>query len=403
MAALVAHMAESGVGRGATLADGATRSRRPLAVPSNDMWLGDSSSDDEFSSVDESLSDSFDDDFFADDASIEAEDSEKEREAAERAVRDEDGGRKRRGKRKAAAPAAAAPAPKRRPLRGGSSARVAKKEEEEVDEETDSGEDEQAESEQQEQEQDAARPARGAGRRKAASASASASSSAGRSTDRRMRASTVALSRKVVASRRRDEKARAAARAARPRRQRVPEHVPTQEERLAEAAETEAANAASLARLLEYEERGREQARRSRGGPGCGGAPHLRTLSTTRDVDRVWSAEAAAESEAAARGEGRGPTRTVLLATDPVDRVLPDFPQPPPEPAVPPRPKLCAITGAPARYKDPVTNLRFASMSAFVELRRKHEAQEEVRLLAQVRTIKAQLERKKQQLAQLTT
>lgn len=40
----------------------------------------------------------------------------------------------------------------------------------------------------------------------------------------------------------------------------------------------------------------------------------------------------------------------------------------------PPPPALCAVTGAPARYRDPATGLPYSTLEAFKELRRRRDA-----------------------------
>ena len=47
----------------------------------------------------------------------------------------------------------------------------------------------------------------------------------------------------------------------------------------------------------------------------------------------------------------------------------------PPPPPPPPGP-ICAITGLPAKYKDPVSGLPYATLEAFQELRKLHPAPE---------------------------
>ena len=52
---------------------------------------------------------------------------------------------------------------------------------------------------------------------------------------------------------------------------------------------------------------------------------------------------------------------------------MPDALRPRAAPAPPP-PALCAVTGAPARYRDPATGLPYATLDAFKELRRRRDA-----------------------------
>uniref|UniRef100_A0A7S4B0Y4 Vps72/YL1 C-terminal domain-containing protein n=2 Tax=Chrysotila carterae TaxID=13221 RepID=A0A7S4B0Y4_CHRCT len=47
-------------------------------------------------------------------------------------------------------------------------------------------------------------------------------------------------------------------------------------------------------------------------------------------------------------------------------------PKPPTEPAVGTEQRLCAITGLPAKYRDPVSGLPYANLDAFRELRKLH-------------------------------
>ena len=128
----------------------------------------------------------------------------------------------------------------------------------------------------------------------------------------------------------------------------------TQAEILAEAALTEVRNLRDLEHLLNIEEATKKKAERVK-------------KTHTHPCLRVRSVAADATDNGDGRG-GRESRTTIELrfgATTP----------PPLGAAAPraPRPATCAVTGKPARYRDPLTGQGYHDVAAFKELRRRRE------------------------------
>ena len=146
---------------------------------------------------------------------------------------------------------------------------------------------------------------------------------------------TMAVQERERQARERKAAARAAKAGARPRL--------TQYDLLAEAARTELDNALSLQRLLAREEESKRRAARGRGGPA---GPIVR-LRSRRDE----------------RGEER--TSLAFLQGAFIPRSMRE------RPAAPAKP-VCAVTGLPAKYRDPLTGKPYATKEAFRALRAQH-------------------------------
>lgn len=160
-----------------------------------------------------------------------------------------------------------------------------------------------------------------------------------------LRASTKKLTKQKHAERLRQEEEYEIRRASRPRRSggsgggEGPRF--TQEQLLAEAARTEEANKASLEILLKIEE---DRKRVAPVVPPMSG-PMIRFKSSRQGGTTITFADHE-------------------LPSPPFALALP----------LPPAPRVCAITGLPARYHDPKTNQGFASMAAFKALRERASA-----------------------------
>ena len=130
----------------------------------------------------------------------------------------------------------------------------------------------------------------------------------------------------------------------------------TQAEILAEAALTEVRNLADLEHLLNIEEATKKKAERVK-------------KTHTHPCLRVRSVAVDAADDGDTAGGGSRESRTTIElrfgATTP----------PPLGAAAPraPRPATCAVTGKPARYRDPLTGQGYHDVAAFKELRRRRE------------------------------
>ena len=112
----------------------------------------------------------------------------------------------------------------------------------------------------------------------------------------------------------------------------------TQEEILAEAMQTEIINKASLERMLRIEEEKRREVVRER----------------TSDGPRV---------KFASKRNGDAVINTVSFVDTPVPSCIDGIAPPPPPP------QRCAVTGLPAKYRDPQTGCAYANLDAFKQLR----------------------------------
>ena len=146
---------------------------------------------------------------------------------------------------------------------------------------------------------------------------------------------TMAVQEQERQARERKAAARAAKAGARPRL--------TQYDLLAEAARTELDNALSLQRLLAREEESKRRAAR-----GCGGPPGPIVRHRSRRDER---------------GEER--TSLAFLQGAFIPRSMRE------RPAAPAKP-VCAVTGLPAKYRDPLTGKPYATKEAFRALRAQH-------------------------------
>ena len=131
----------------------------------------------------------------------------------------------------------------------------------------------------------------------------------------------------------------------------------TQAEILAEAALTEVRNLADLEHLLNIEEATKKKAERVK-------KTHTHPCLRVRSV----AVDAADDSDGRRGSDGRESRTTIELrfgAATP----------PPLGAAAPraPRPATCAVTGKPARYRDPLTGQGYHDVAAFKELRRRRE------------------------------
>jgi vacuolar protein sorting-associated protein 72 len=153
----------------------------------------------------------------------------------------------------------------------------------------------------------------------------------------------------------------------------------TQKEQLEQAKLTEIHNKNSLEELLKIEEAQKRITVRKRGviGPAIftrdrAGAA---AVSFKHCVPFGYAIELAAAAAAAATGVSANSSRVVMLDGDGGDDAA--FRPPVRRRRLhAPAPLSCAVTGAPARYRDPVTGLPFASAAVLPQLRRRAQTGE---------------------------